>query len=237
LSSAVAIVPPVSIVIRWPDAIPAEGFPCLLAQRLIGLRIGATWALEEPRQVGALMVAIGKPVSLDVALMVRKPAQDDLAEKLTRATGFESALASFSAVAIEGELQRGVLERMLCQAGIRAVIGGAAKSAATRVRSLPFGITEFRPHVEAPAARRGLPFRGISRRLDAPKLSSLAVVNIDLSRAHSSRSIHAVEQLIQQTAEAVHDETVRVLTISQLVGELSRQSGSRPQRSILRTAA
>jgi hypothetical protein len=42
---------------------------------------------------------------------------------------------------------------------------------------------------------------------------------------------------MDQVAEAVRQRALRSATISQLASELSRQSASRPQRSILRTAA
>jgi hypothetical protein len=238
VTSAVAIVPPVSIVVRWPDAVPAEGLPRHVASRLIDLGIGATWAIEAPRQIGGLTAAVEKPMPLNLALLVNDAAKPALAETVIRAAAsFEGASRSISALAIEGELKRGSFERTLCQVGIQAVVGGAVKARATEVRSLPFGIVELRPHVEAPSKGRLLPFGGVSRRLDAAHLTRAAVVNIDVSRANSGRSIRAIEHVMDQVAEAVRQRAMRSATISQLAGELSRQSAPRPQRSILRTAA
>lgn len=239
MSIAAPIVPPVSLVIRWPDGIQAEGIPKLLARRLMEFHVAATWAIEEPRQVSALTACIGKPHAPEAALLIDGASDAGLGETLARGLArFDTAGVPVGALAIQGELKRGVLERTLCQAGIRAIVGGAAKAKATGVRSLPFGITEFRPHIEGPASQRFLPFGGISRRLNPETLASPAVISIELSRAAATaRSLRTVETLIEQAAEAVDDGAVRAVTISQLTTELSRQAASRPQRSILRVAA
>jgi hypothetical protein len=239
MSMAAKVAPPVSLVVRWPSRIQADGGPKLLARRLVDFRIGATWAIEEPRQLSALAASLGKPYALDAALLIGGAADADVAEKLARGlAGFDTAGISLGSLAVSKELKRGLFERALCQAGIRAVVGGAAKAKATGVRSLPFGIAEFRPHIEAPAARRWLPLAGISRRLEANSLNSPAVINIELSRAESSaRSFLAAERLIEQIADAAGNGAVRTVTITQLAAELSRQAASRPQRSILRAAA
>jgi hypothetical protein len=239
LSNAAGIVPPVSIVIRWPENIAADA-PKQLARRLAADKTAATWAVEEPRQLAALGSAVGNPALIDAALMVREASSAALGESLANILAkFEAASVSLGAIAISGALRRGEIERTLCQAGIRAVIGGAVKAKATGIRSLPFGILEFRPHIETRAARRWLPLGGILRRFDASKLTSAAVIGMDFSRMESSgsRLWHAIEQVVDRVAEAAHNGAVRVITISQLTAELSRQSVSRPQRSILRMAA
>jgi hypothetical protein len=238
LSSASRSVLPVSLVIRWPENVAAD-VPKQLARRLAAGRIGATWAVEQSQQLAALASAVGHRDVIDAALMIRE-SLGALGAKLEGVLRTLKAISdSMSVVAISGAMRRGECERALCQAGIRAVVGAAEKAKATGIRSLPFGIVELTPHIEAPAIRRWLPLGGISRRFQSLELSSPAVINIDLSRVEPdrARSWRAIEQVIDQAADAAQSGAARVITISQLTAELSRKSASRPQRSILRTAA
>lgn len=239
MSIAARIVPPVSIVIRWPEKISADA-PKQLARRLAAGKTSATWAVEQPRQFAVLNDTVGKATAFEAALLAREAPAAALGEWVSSSLArFDAASVSIGALAVSDDLRRGKWERTLCQAGIRAVIGGAVRAKATGVRSLPFGIVEFAPHVEAPLERRWWPFGGVSRQLDFSKLTTRAVINIELSRIEltGARSLRTIEQLIEQVSEAVGDGVVRLVAISQMASELSRQPVTRPQRSILRAAA
>ncbi len=236
--SAQRTVPPVALIVVWPKSVADGSGAEQLVRRLAGRSLCSTWAVEEPSQVQLLRSASLK-ASIEVAAMVA----DGLSpvESIERAVDrFHAAGESIAAVHASAELPRGSVERRLCQAGVRAVVGPAIRGESSTVRALPFGLWRFGPHMIAPAARRwfGLfnrPPRTISELIG----SAPALACIDLARAGSmgARGWRAIDQFIERAAEASARGSARVVCIADIAAELSKSACVRPQRSILRAAA
>lgn len=233
------IAPPVALIVLWPKSVTAGSVAQQLVRRLSERRICSTWAVEEPSQAQMLRSLTVKAQPVELALMVtdRSNAIASIEGGLDR---FAAAGEAVVAVHAGVELPRGSVERRLCQAGVRAVIRRTIRGESSTVRAMPFGLWEFGPHMSAPTSRRwlglfGRATSGISELVD----DSPALACIDLARASSmgSRGGRAVEQLVEQAAEASARNSARIVTIANLAAELSETTASRPQRSILRMAA
>jgi hypothetical protein len=239
MSSVDRTVPPVSIVIGWPQSIPAAPLPQAVFRKLEEVGIVATWAIETPGQAKSLLARAGKFGEIDAAMRMADNDGAEMAASLERGLEtFRAANQSVAAIEISGSLKRGQTERHLCQLGIRSVIGGVKKSRSTVIRSLPFGICEFTPNLQIPAKRRLWPFWSRRQAYHPPADASPTVVSIDLGHIGSIHESpwRQAERVIGHAAEAHESGLARVVSVSQLAAELSRPSSSRPQRSILRAA-
>lgn len=231
--------PPVALIVLWPKSVAEGSGAEQLLGRLADRRLCSTWAVEEPSQAQSIRSTRLKMASIEVAMMVAdgsSPVQS-IERGLER---FHAAGEAIAAVHVNAELPRGSVERRLCQAGVRAVVGPAIRGESSTVRALPFGLWAFGPHLIAPAARRwfGL-FNRPTRNISQLTGSAPALACIDLARAGSmgARGWRAIEQFIEQAAEASARGSVRVVSITSIAAELSETTASRPQRSILRMAA
>lgn len=232
-------VPPVALIVLWPNSM-AEG-PAVqqLVHKLSERRISATWAVEEPTQVASLRSANHKGQPIDLALLVADAsgAIEAIDRGLTR---FRAAGEEIASVHVGAELPRASAERRLRQAGVCAIVGPSVRGGSSTVTALPFGLWKFGPHISIPAPRRwfGL-LGGATNSLSNLAGAAPAVATIDLARAGStgSRNWRAIEQLIDQAAEASARGTARIETIATVAAELSETIAARPQRSILRMAA
>jgi hypothetical protein len=231
---------PVSFVICWPEGVPAEPLPKELYRSLNESGIAATWAIEKPHQVKQLSNAVRQPAVVEIALKLNASASATAMETIARDVEcFHAADLDLAAIEVPTSRPRGAFERRFSQLGIRAIIGSTRRGKSTVIRSLPFGICEFTPHVQAPDRRRWLSALGRRSTFEFVNNASPAVVSIDLARTGStnSRAWRELTGLIDRAADAHRQKTARILTITELAAILSRQSSSRPQRSILRTAA
>jgi hypothetical protein len=232
-------VPPVALIVLWPNSVAEGPIVQQLVRRLSERRLSATWAVEEPTQVASLRSANHKGQPIDLALLIADAS--GLIEAIDRGLmRFRAAGEEITAVYVGAELPRGSAERRLRQAGVRAVVGRTIRGEASTVRALPFGLWEFGPHMSAPAPRRWLGLFGRATN-DISNLdgTSPAVASIDLTRAAStdSRNWRTIEQLVDQAAEASTRGTARIETIARIAAELSETIAASPQRSILRMAA
>ncbi len=232
-------VPPVALIVLWPNSLAEGPIVQQLVRRLSERRISATWAVEEPTQVASLRSANhwGKPIDLALLVIDSSSAIESIDRGLTR---FRAAGEEITAVHVGAELPRGSAERRLRQAGVCAIVGPSVRGESSTVTALPFGLWKFGPHISAPATRRWFGLLGratgnISNLVGA----SPAVASIDLAGAGSTGSSNwrAIEQLIDQAAEASTRGKARIETIATIAGELSETIAARPQRSILRMAA
>jgi hypothetical protein len=210
-----------------------------LVRRLSDRRLSATWAVEEPAQVASLRSANHRGQPIDLALLISDASSpiESIDRGLTR---FRAAGEEITAIHVGAELPRGSAERRLRQAGVQAIVGPSVRGESSTITALPFGLWKFGPHISAPAPRcwfglLGRPTGNISDLVGAAP----AVACIDLARAGSvgSRGWRAIEQLVEQAAEASARGSVRIETIASIAAELSETVAARPQRSILRMAA
>jgi hypothetical protein len=238
MPSAARIDPPVSIVVCWPEGV-AAATAGEVARQMAAARISSTWSVENSAQADALEGNSSRHATFRAALLIS--ASDNAAAAIDRGLDlFQKAGHEIAAIHVAQPLARGSVERRLCQAGVRAVIQRAVHRKTSTLRPLPFGIWEIQPHLSAPAARRWLGlFSKTGRELNSPENAGPTVASIELQRAGmpGSRSWRAIERLIHQATEASARGAARIITIDQLAAELSDAAASRPQRSILRTAA
>ena len=232
-------VPPVALIVLWPNSVAEGPIVQQLVRRLSERRISATWAVEEPTQVASLRSANHKGQPIDLALLIAD-ASNPIESTDRGLTRFRAAGEEITAVKIGAELPRGSAERRLRQAGVCAIVGPPVRGESSTVTALPFGLWKFGPHISAPAPRRWFDLLGratssISKLVGAAP----AVACIDLARAGSggSRGWRTIEQLVEQAAEASARGSVRIETIASIAAELSETVTARPQRSILRMAA
>jgi hypothetical protein len=230
-------VPPVSLVVRWPNSVPVA-VADQLARRLSDARLASTWAIEEPTQAAvlagrshgsaapasALMVAAGNPAAAIEAGIAK----------------FQKAGIPLEGIQIDGALTRGSVERRLCQAGVRAIVTGPRHGKASLVRPLPFGVWELGPHVVVPPRRKlfGL-LSGSPQQISSASEPSPAIASIDMARIGGSQpgNWRAVDRLISDAAASAASGAARIVSIAEIAAELSEVAAPRPQRSILRAAA
>jgi len=231
-------VSPISIVINWPRGVPA-GRAQQLLHGLAAARLASTWAIEEPAQAGSLMPSLHSKKGVETAALITAASKLKLGDALESCLGkFNSAGPPISTIQLNASLPRGNFERLLRQAGVRAVVTTAAPGGNLSMRPLPFGIWEFVPQLTVP--KTGLWSRLFSaKKTLMPRLGAPVVASIDLVRVGSvsSRGCREVERLVQQAAAACREGAARSLTIAELAAELSGKTQARPQRSILRMAA
>jgi hypothetical protein len=235
---ALRTAPPVALIVQWPNSV-AEPAAQHLARRLADCKLSATWAVEEPTQIASLRAAnhTGRPI--DLALLIS--GVGEVVEAIDRGlTRFRVAGEELASVSVAAELPRGVAERRLRQAGVRAVVGPSIRSERSIVTALPFGLWNFAPHIVAPTPRRwfglfGRASGGISKLVG----STPALAAIDMARAGApgSHGWSAIERLIDETAEASARGSVVLTSIADIAAELSDSTAARPQRSILKMAA
>jgi len=237
MPSADRDVTPISIVISWPWGVPA-GPARQLLHGLVEARLASTWAIEKPAQAGSLIPSLHSKSGVETAVLITATSKDKLGEALEGCLGkFNSAGLPISTIQLDASLPRGNFERLLRQAGVRAVVTAAAGGTPS-MRPLPFGIWEFVPQLTVP--RTGLWSSLFSaKKTLMPLLGAPVVASIDLGRVGSagSRGWREVERLVQQAAAACREGAARSLTIAELAAELSGKTQARPQRSILRMAA
>jgi hypothetical protein len=209
-----------------------------LLHRLSERRLSSTWAIEEPAQAATVLCAPRKAPAIDLALSINSAA--DPAEEVELGLGrFSLAGVPVAAIQTGAALPRGSVERRLCQSGVRAVVGPSIRGNASIIRPLPFGLWGLAAHLNAPEPSRFHLLRR-TRRNYFPSVDQLpSIASIDLARVGSpaSRAWRAVERLVHQVSDASAAGNSRILTIAEIVAELSDSAAARPQRSILRMAA
>jgi hypothetical protein len=232
-----AAAPSVSVFVRWPAeaaASVAEQFAKGMAQA--GIR--STWGLAVPAQAQTLAVWIDSAAAVEVAASIEKLTKDfDAIGRILKA--FDASGQKVNAIEVSGALPRGLFERQLCQAGVRAVVLGRANRNSSMARPLPFGVWEFAPTTALPARRRWLGLLSsrasqLQASLEAP---GLAVIDLGQVASSQSRVAHAIDQYLRSVAELKAAGQIRVATVGELAAEYTRPTAARPQRSILRSAA
>lgn len=227
--------PPVCLVIRWPQGVLPSSGPAALLRRLVEARLPATWAVESAEHA-KLLAAAGGSLSETALLLSQQEAStavDAIADGLHR---FGVAGYEVTTLCADAELPRGQVERQLAQFGVRAIVSPSASGAAAR--PLPFGLWQVAPQATLPARRRWFRRSGGVPQGFFSGAAGPAVAAIDLGAIGSpdSRGWRELEQAIVEATAANDLGTVRVVTIADLTAELTRQTGAKPQRSILRAA-
>ncbi|MCC6492471.1 MAG: hypothetical protein IT424_05565 [Pirellulales bacterium] len=239
MTTASHSLPPVAIVVRWPQrAVPAVAQ--LLHQCLVDGGMAATWAMESPVQAGMLAPLGTGAASAEAALLSAAPGRrGDPCEAIAASLKtFYAAGLKVQTVNFAGKLARDNVGRRLHQAGVRAVVAGTTRAAQSAVGALPFGVWRFVPHLTAPITRRWWQlFKRPRRDLFGPH-AAIAVAMFDLGSIHSisGRPWREVEHLLAHICEAQDNGVARIATVAQIARELSAQAAPRPQRSILRAA-
>lgn len=229
---------PVSLVVRWPSSVSAATAD-QVARRLTNAGLTSTWAIQEPDQAEMLRATGIKTEKISTALII--PASNDPAAAVDSGLNkFQREGHALQGIQVDASLSRGIVERRLRQAGVRAVVTGPTSASHSAIRPLPFGIWELGPHIVVPPRRRMLGLLPSSfRDILSPDDSSPTIASIDMARigASNARSWRSVEQLIHQAAEDAATGAARVVSIAEVATELSQLAAPRPQRSILRAAA
>lgn len=239
MSHAERSLPPVAIVVRWPQS-AAAAVAQQLHQCLIDGGLAATWAMESPQQAAMLTRRTTTTPATESAVLVASSGRDGLSEAISASIAvFQVAGMAVETVQISGKLPRDGFARRLCQAGIRSVVGSAIAGKSTVAGALPFGVWQFSPHLSAPSKRRWFQvFTRAKADVFVHPATPLAVAAIDLGAVDSTncRAWREVEELLEQLCEAQDSGEARVTTIAQVAAELSEAAAPRPQRSILRAA-
>jgi hypothetical protein len=230
--------PSIALIVQWPNSV-AEPAAQHLARRLADCKLNATWAVEEPTQIAALRAANHTRRPIDLALLISGAGA--VVEAIDRGlTRFRVAGEEIASVSVAAELPRGVAERRLRQAGVRAVVSPSIRSERSIVTALPFGLWNLAPHIAAPAPRRWFGLFGRASG-DILKLvgTTPALAAIDMARAGApgSRGWTAIDRLIEEVAESSARGIVTITSIADIAAELSDSTATRPQRSILKMAA
>ncbi|HEX6961028.1 MAG TPA: hypothetical protein VF175_04125 [Lacipirellula sp.] len=231
-------VPLVSLVVRWPNSVPAA-VADQLARRLSDAHLSATWAIEEPAQAGALEARAAGSAEITSALFVAASGSPSAAID-TGLSKFQKAGVPIQAVQMDAKLARGSFERRLCQAGVRAVVASPTSAKSSLVRPLPFGVWELGPHVVIPPRRKllgllsGSPQPIIRAADPSPAIASIDIARIGAANGGNWRS---VDQLIDDAASHAAAGAARIVSIAEIAAELAGVAAPRPQRSILRAAA
>ena len=240
----------VSLLIHWPQGVPASPTPEQLMRRLAQDRLAATWAIEQASQVRALRALGGAPPLVETAVLAGchappstsavPPAADWSASIARQVAELRATGTAVSTLQLAVNQEAAGYERRLRALGVRAVVTGAAASKrAPSVRSLPFGLWQFAPRVQVPAQgmwRRivgSLSRRELVRRGDS---TSLATIDLGAIRPASGGAWRQVEELLSQAAEANRNGSAAVVTVGDAALRLAETNSSRPQRSILRAA-
>jgi hypothetical protein len=245
-----AIVPRLAFVINLAQFKHA-GAPWARVKHLMhlfhGHRLPATWAVADADQGTLLQDAAA--AAHQIALVLDENWADSRQSKARFRQELGRRLAMLSHVNAAPRVVVGdhnsLSGRMtiLAERGIRAVFADAARQTPPfKPRPLPHGIWLLAPQVRWPKRRilRWLPGRATSLKellqtaCDGHVLVAIAAAEWEQTGV---RGMQSPEKLLREVSWSASRGDVRVVTVAEIVAELSARHAVKPQRSILRLAA
>jgi hypothetical protein len=226
-------IPQLALVVKWPQISAIDPLAHQLGRQLVERRLHATWAVAEPRQTETIAGWTNMQGRCEFALLA--PARN-VVEALKQ---FAEASEPLATVCTGTEPVRSQEFRTLCQLGVRTIVAETAKGLPGVVQSLPFGLLQFTPTLNAPTVGWIERWFGKSAlELPGDLHSGKALVVVDLARLASTggRGWRELDRVMHQIEDARRQGHVTSATMADLAAEMGRATAARPQRSILRAA-
>ncbi|MCH2115810.1 MAG: hypothetical protein MK171_12980 [Pirellulales bacterium] len=220
-----------------------------LAQLFSGLRLPATWAVGSAAQASFLGGCDRNRDDIDLAISLHavdhySPKQF-LAALDSRVAALRDATRTDYSLVVGDANELRKRASVLADNGISAILSSPdARTGPAAPRPLACGLWQLQASWEQPFPRRRwrsfLPRPSIARAVIAAGATcgtTFAVISAAQLGRQSTRSLHAIEKMLHEVANAVSSKRLAVVKLSEVVSGLMRHRKITPQRSILRRAA